>query len=107
MMTAEDPRAIIAERPMTGFQIVIIAMLFCLNALDGYDVLVISFAAPGVVHDWGLTPSMLGTLISIGLFANAAGSLFFAPIADRIGRRPMIFISLIVMTIGMFVSAAA
>jgi benzoate transport len=108
MMTAEDPRSIIAERPMTTFQIVIIAMMFCLNALDGYDVLVISFAAPGVVHDWGLTNNkVLSSVIAIGLFANAAGSLFFAPIADRIGRRPMIFISLITMTIGMFVSALA
>lgn len=104
---ADDPRGIIAERPMTAFQVVIIAMLFCLNGLDGFDVLAISFAAPGIVHDWGISQEALGAVISLGLFANAFGSLFLAPFADRIGRRPMIFLSLIAMTVGMVLSAAA
>lgn len=42
----EDPRILIAARPMTPFQVLIIAALFCLNALDGFDVLAIAFAAP-------------------------------------------------------------
>ena len=103
----DDPRAIIAERPMTAFQFGIIAVLFCLNGLDGFDVLAISFAAPGVVREWTISPQTLGAVISLGLFANAFGSLFLAPFADRIGRRPMIFLSLAGMTFGMLLSAAA
>jgi benzoate transport len=105
MMT--DPRNIIADRPMTGFQFGIIAVLFCLNGLDGFDVLAISFAAPGIVHEWGISPQALGVVISLGLFANAFGSLFLAPFADRIGRRPMIFLSLAAMTLGMLLSTVA
>ena len=102
-----DPRAVIANRPMTAFQFGIIAVLFCLNAMDGFDVLAISFAAPGIVREWAISPQALGVVISLGLFANAFGSLVVAPFADRIGRRPMIFLSLIAMTAGMVLSALA
>ena len=45
---------------MRGFPFVIIAVLFCLNALDGFDALAISFAAPGMTHEWGTSPQALG-----------------------------------------------
>jgi benzoate transport len=102
-----DPRTLIAERPMSSFQVLIIAVLFCLNALDGFDVLAIAFAAPGITKDWSLSSQTIGFIISVGLFANAAGSLFVAPLADRIGRRPMILLSLAAMTTGMVLCAIA
>ncbi len=92
---------------MSAFQVGIIAVLFCLNALDGFDVLAISFAAPGISREWSVSPQALGFLISLGLFANAAGSLLVAPFADRIGRRPMIFLSLAAMTAGMLLCSLA
>jgi benzoate transport len=104
---AGDPRAALASRPMSSLQFVIIALLFCLNALDGFDVLAISFAAPGIVREWSISSQGLGVVISLGLFANAFGSLLVAPLADRIGRRPMIFLSLLAMTAGMVLSAMA
>jgi len=92
---------------MGSFQVRILAVLFCLNALDGFDVLAIAFAAPGISKDWSLSPQTLGFIISLGLFANAAGALLVAPIADRIGRRPMILLSLAAMTAGMLLCAIA
>ena len=100
-----DPRAALASRPMSPLQFGVIALLFCLNAMDGFDVLAISFAAPGIVHEWSISSQSLGVVISIGLFANAFGSLLVAPLADRIGRRPMMILSLVAMTVGMVLSA--
>jgi hypothetical protein len=45
----EDPQALLARGPMSNRQIGIIGILFLLNALDGFDVLAIAFAAPGIV----------------------------------------------------------
>jgi benzoate transport len=104
---SDDPRAAIAARPMTAFQFGILAVLFCLNGLDGFDVLAIAFAAPGIAREWAISSEALGVVISLGLFANAFGSLFVAPLADSIGRRPMIFLSLTAMTAGMLLSAVA
>jgi MFS family permease len=92
---------------MAGFLFVIIAVLFCLNALDGFDALAISFAAPGMTHEWGTSPQALGVVISLGLLATGLGSLGVAPLADKFGRRPLIFASLASMTAGMLICAVA
>jgi benzoate transport len=105
--TEPDPRELIADRPMAGLQIGIIAVLCCLNGLDGFDVLTISFAAPGIVRAWAISPDVLGLVISTGLAATGFGSLVLAPVADRLGRRPMIAVSLVSMTMGMLVCALA
>jgi benzoate transport len=102
-----DPRDVIAALPLTAFQLGVIGVLFGLNALDGFDVLAIAFAAPGISRDWAISPAALGFVISLGLFATGFGSLFVAPFADKVGRRPMIFCSLAAMAIGMLVCAIA
>ena len=102
-----DPCELIARGPMSTLQIGIIAVLCCLNGLDGFDVLTISFAAPGIVRAWALSPDVLGLVISTGLAATGFGSLVLAPLADRLGRRPMIAASLVAMTVGMLVCALA
>lgn len=96
-----------AALPLTAFQLGIIGVLFGLNALDGFDVLAIAFAAPGITHDWAISPAALGFVISLGLFGNCIGSLLVAPFADKIGRRPMIFCTLAAMTCGMLICALA
>ena len=39
---------------MSEIQIAVVAITIGLNALDGFDVLAISFAAPGIARDWGI-----------------------------------------------------
>ena len=48
-----DPRELIARSPMTTLQIMVIVITIALNALDGFDVLSISFASPGIAAEWG------------------------------------------------------
>jgi benzoate transport len=102
-----DPREAIAAGALTAFQWSIIGVLFCLNALDGFDVLAISFAAPGITRDWGVSPAALGFVFSLGLLGTGIGSLLIAPFADRVGRRPVILGSLAAMAAGMLICALA
>ena len=97
----------IADLPMTRFQIAIVVAMFFMNALDGFDVLAIAFALPGITKDWHVSPATFGVVISLGLLGTGIGSLFIAPISDRIGRRPIVFLSLAAMTIGMLACAFA
>jgi MFS family permease len=80
------------EKPMVSFQWGVIALCFLINMLDGFDVLVMAFTAASISADWGLTGIHLGYLLSAGLVGMAIGSLFIAPWADRIGRRPLILL---------------
>lgn len=104
---SSDPRTLIATAPMSSFQIVAVALCVVLNALDGFDVLAITFAAPGISKEWELGPGALGIVISTGLAGMIVGSLFIAPMADVVGRRLIIIGCLIAMTIGMLLSATA
>ena len=102
-----DPRAILLATPMSRHQIVAVAITVALCALDGFDILAITFAAPGIVAAWGIDRAQLGIVFGVGLFGVAAGSLLIAPLADLIGRRAMILACLLLMSFGMFSSALA
>jgi benzoate transport len=98
---------ILADSPMSPFQILVVFVSVLLNALDGFDVLAITFAAPGISEDWSISRSALGVVISASLAGMVAGSVLLAPFADRIGRRPTILICLVLMAGGMLLTATA
>ena len=75
-----------------------------LNALDGFDVLSISFASPGIAAEWGIDRAALGIVLSMELIGMAIGSMLLGGVADKIGRRPTILGCLVVMAIGMFMA---
>jgi benzoate transport len=102
MTTERNPRSIMEEGPMNAAQWAAVIVTIGLNALDGFDVLSISFASPGIARDWGLGPAMLGWILSMELLGMALGSVLLGPVADKVGRRSMILACLVAMTIGMF-----
>ena len=98
-------RAKIEQSPMGAYQWMIVAMAAIMNLLDGFDVLALAFTATAIQNEFGLTRIELGYLLSAGLFGMAAGSLFLAPLADKIGRRPLLLMAVLLSTIGMLGSA--
>ena len=104
---SQDPRVIINEAPMSRAQWGIVAVMVGLNALDGFDVLSISFASPGIAKDWGIDRAALGFVLSMELIGMAIGSLFLGGLADKVGRRNTILGCLGLMTAGMLGAATA
>jgi MFS family permease len=88
-------------------QVLAVVLCIALTGLDGFDVLAISFAAPGIAAEWGINRAMLGVVLSIELFGMAAGSALLGTLADRVGRKPTIVLCLCVMTGGMFAASMA
>jgi benzoate transport len=103
---ADHLASTIEQRPMTSFQTMAVGICMILNAIDGFDVLAIAFAAPVMAREWALAPGELGVLFSSGLAGMTAGSLLIAPLADRTGRRWMTLASVVTVTVGMLLSAA-
>src|SRR5688500_12800342 len=99
-----DPRDTIADSPMSPLQVMIVAITVALNALDGFDVLAISFASPGIAAEWGIDRAALGIVLSMELIGMAIGSVLLGGLADMIGRRPTILGCLVVMAFGMFMA---
>ena len=104
---SEDPRAVILREPMHSSQIVAVAVATALNALDGFDVLSISFASPGIADQWGIDRAALGVVLAIELVGMAIGAFLLGAMADRIGRRPTAIVCLAIMTSGMALASIA
>lgn len=104
---SQDPREIILKSPMSRFQTIAVAITIGLNALDGFDVLAISFASPGIASEWGIDRAALGIVLSMELIGMALGSVILGGLADKIGRRPTILGCLAVMSTGMFLTTTA
>lgn len=78
-----------------------------LNAMDGFDVLSISFASPGIAKDWGVDKATLGWVLSMELVGMGLGSVLLGGVADKIGRRPTILACVLAMSVGMFGASLA
>jgi benzoate transport len=103
----KSPKSVIDLGAMSGGQWLAVLVTVGLNAMDGFDVLSISFAAPGIARDWGLTKDTLGWVLSMELVGMALGSVLLGGVADKIGRRPTILGCLVAMTVGMFGASRA
>jgi benzoate transport len=95
------------ERDMTWRQVLAVGLTVVLNALDGFDVLSISFASPGIADDWQIGRGALGIVLSMELVGMAVGSIVIGRFGDRNGRRPTMLLSLVLMAAGMLLASTA
>ncbi len=100
-------RQAIATQPMRPFQIRVIVICIFLAFVDGFEILIAGYVAPFLAKPevWGLSNVETGWLLSAGTIGLAAGGIFIAPIADRIGRRAHILGCLVLIVVGMSLSA--
>jgi AAHS family 4-hydroxybenzoate transporter-like MFS transporter len=54
---------------------------------DGYDLLAISYVAPRIIAQWGLTRASFGPVFSLSNAASMLGGLIGGVVADRFGRK--------------------
>ncbi len=97
----------IENGPLTAIQITVVVVCWLINMLDGFDVLAISYSAPAITQDWALSPELLGGVFSAGLLGMALGAMFIGPYCDRIGRRRIVLICLVVIGVAMTATAWA
>lgn len=95
----------INQNKMSRYQWFVISICICLNIIDGFDVMVMAFTAPSVSMEWSLSGAQIGLLLSAGLFGMAAGSIFLAPFADKVGRRLLILSCLVISGLSMLACA--
>jgi MFS family permease len=97
----------IENSPLRACQVLVIALCVAVNMLDGFDILALALISPTLSRQLHLAPQTLGLLFSAGLVGTAVGGFALSPLADILGRRTAILINLVLMSIGMTLSAAA
>lgn len=107
MNTGIAPLEQLQQAPMKIGQWYVVAICIGILALDGYDVLSIAFAAPGITAEWGLSKATLGVVLSLELVGMALGSIFMGALTDSHGRRPIMLFGLVILTVGMAAAGVA
>ena len=100
-------REVIRRGPMTRFQWTVVVIAILLTVIDGYEILVTSFTLSSLTKYWNLSLSEQGLVASIGTLGMGIGAAALSPMADRIGRRKHILLSLIAIVAGMTLSGLA
>lgn len=72
---------------------------------DAMDVGILSFVIAAVALDWGLTPEQSGWIGSMNSIGMAVGAFGFGILADRIGRKNVFMITLVLFSVASGLSA--
>jgi MFS family permease len=71
---------------------------------EGYDLFVLALALPLIRRDFGLSLGEAGVVASVA-FAGSFGVLVLLPLADRLGRRPVLAFTIAGYTVATFATA--
>lgn len=85
----------------------IVGLCFLTNMVDGMDVNVMSYIRAALSKDWGVADDTMGYVMSAGTLGMGLGALLIAPFSDRFGRKPVIMLALVLMSLGMAASGYA
>jgi AAHS family 4-hydroxybenzoate transporter-like MFS transporter len=104
---AVDVRTFIDNQPISPYQWMVTAMCGLIVFVDGFDAQAVGFVTPALIRDFQVTRAVMGGVQSAGLVGMMAGALLFGPVADRIGRKPVLLASTLIFGIGSLLTATA
>nr|WP_314584842.1 aromatic acid/H+ symport family MFS transporter [uncultured Pseudomonas sp.] len=102
-----DVLAYIDGHKISRFQLLIVVLCFLVVAVDGFDTAAVGFIAPALRAEWGLAPAQLAPLFAAGLLGLMIGALIFGPIADKIGRKPILIFTTVFFAVATLLSATS
>lgn len=87
--------ALIDEPRLTGLQWQVFAICAFALLCEGYDLQALALAVPEIAGEFGLAAERFSLALSASLAGMAIGGAIFAPYGDRIGRKPMLVIAML------------
>ena len=95
------------QLPLGRFQYRLLVVTGLGWLFDAMDTGLIAFVLPLLATEWGLTPAQSGWIGSIGLIGMALGAVLAGTIADRIGRKQVFTLTVLLYSISTGLCAVA
>ena len=93
-------------RLIQGYKVVM-ALLFLVVLIDGFDNSLIGQVAPGLMKNWSIPPAELSGVFAAGLFGVAVGAFLSGPLADRFGRKTLTVLPVLLFGVCQLLSSRA
>lgn len=104
---AIDVEAALERLPLSGLPLRVVVIMALVLIADGFDIILLGFVAPLVAKEFGLSHAGMGLVLTMSLIGVAAGGFLGGYYGDRMGRRKLIIISLILFGSMTLISALA
>lgn len=72
------------------FRAWIIFWACAIMGVEGYNMQVVSYAAPSIVNEWHVSKAAFGQVFGLGLFGYMLGAMLVSNFGDRVGRKKLI-----------------
>ncbi|MBT2722748.1 MFS transporter [Bacillus sp. ISL-46] len=106
-MATINSTEIIANSKFNRFHLGLLLWSFFIISFDGYDLVVYGTVVPTLIEKWNLSPVEAGAIGTYGLFGMMFGAILFGTLADRIGRKNVIAITLVLFSFFTFLCGFA
>jgi AAHS family 4-hydroxybenzoate transporter-like MFS transporter len=96
MSLAQQPPRLpdfVDDRPVSRFQYGVVTLCGLIMFIDGFDTQAISYLAPHIAREWGLSQQLLGPIFSAALAGLMVGYLALAPLSDRFGHKRLLVVA--------------
>src|SRR5690606_2115919 len=99
-MTTEkvDISSVVDNAKFTPFHFNVVAWCLLIILFDGYDLAINGVVLPLLMQDWGLSAVQAGMLASTALAGMMFGAMMFGTLADKIGRKKVIMICVLLFS---------
>lgn len=98
-MEKVNPAAVIQQAKFNKFHLGLAAISFLLIVFDGYDVAIYGTITPTLMEQWHMDAVQAGAIGSAGLFGMLIGAVTFGALADKLGRRRIVVLTVVLYSV--------
>jgi AAHS family 4-hydroxybenzoate transporter-like MFS transporter len=91
-----DPFDVIDRSRISALQVWVLAICLLTAMFDGFNTQAPAFIGAPMAKEWGIPFSTLGLVFSAALIGSVIGTSYFGVLADRVGRKPLVIVSLLI-----------